>query len=110
LNSIVHFVDLELKKSFEKLKESKTESKQLYQWLNRAFKDLQENPFCGVQIQKRLIPKKYVKKYNLDNLWKYNLPGAWRLIYSVQKNNIFIISIVVEWMKHKDYERCFGYN
>lgn len=42
--------------------------------LVRAIKDLQENAFCGIQIPKRLIPKMYVRKYALTNMWKYDLP------------------------------------
>ncbi|MDI6708812.1 MAG: hypothetical protein QME47_07005, partial [Candidatus Thermoplasmatota archaeon] len=30
-----------------------------------------------------LIPKEYIEKYSIDNLWKYNMPKAWRLLYSV---------------------------
>ena len=35
----------------------KTEDKKLYKWINRALDDLEENAFCGIRIQKRLIPK-----------------------------------------------------
>lgn len=108
MNAKVVFAEEKLRQAFIKLKDSKTEDKKLYEWLNRAFDDLQENPFCGVQVQRRLIPKEYVKKYNIDNLWKYNLPNAWRLIYSVARQEIVIISIIIEWMDHKKYERRFG--
>ena len=81
----------------------------LYEWLNRVFDDLQRNPYCGIQIQRRLVPKEYISRYNIDNLWKYNLPNAWRLIYSVSKQEVVIISIVIEWLSHKKYERKFGY-
>ena len=109
MNVKVVFAEKRLRQTFGKLKDSKTEDKKLYEWLNRAFDDLQNNPFCGIQIQRRLIPRKYIRKYNIDNLWKYNLPNAWRLIYSVAKNEVVIISIIVEWMDHKNYERRFGY-
>jgi len=66
-----------------KLKDSKTEDKKLHVWINRALDDLEENAFCGIQIQKRLIPKTYIDKYGVDNLWKYDLPKGWRLIYSL---------------------------
>lgn len=105
----VVFAEEKLKQAFMKLKDSKTGDRKLYEWLNRAFDDLQSNPFCGIQIQRKLIPSRYIKKYNIDNLWKYNLPNAWRLIYSVAKHKIVIISIIIEWMDHKRYERRFGY-
>ena len=75
----------------------------------RAFEDIENNAFCGIQIPKKLIPKEYIKKYNVRNLWKYNLPDAWRLIYSLEGKNLFVFSIILEWMNHKEYERRFGY-
>ncbi len=74
-----------------------------------TFADLRENAFCGVRIRKKLIPKVYVEKYGIDNLWKYDLPGGWRLVYSVANGQICILSIILEWMSHKDYERRFNY-
>lgn len=56
MKSKVVFADIKVKEAFEKLKDSKTEDKQLYQWLLRAFKDLEQNAFCGIQIPKKLIP------------------------------------------------------
>ncbi|ODS40895.1 hypothetical protein BEH94_02370 [Candidatus Altiarchaeales archaeon WOR_SM1_SCG] len=109
MRSRVVFADKKLRKVFENLKDSKTEDKKLYDWLNRAFDDLADDAFCGIQIPKKQIPKEYIKKYEIDNLWKYNLPNAWRLIYSVAEDKVMLISIVLEWMDHKKYERRFGY-
>lgn len=86
MKSSVVFSDEKLKEAFNKLKESKTEEKKLYEWLNRAFDDIAENAFCGTQVPKKIIPKNYIKKYEITNLWKYDLPKAWRLLYSVGKN------------------------
>ena len=109
MKSRVVFVDEKLQKAFDKLRTSKTEDRKLFEWLNRAFDDLKENAFCGIQIPKKLIPKTYIKKYGIDNLWKYDLPRGWRLLYSVAKDEIMIISIILEWMDHKTYERRFKY-
>ena len=109
MKSIVHFGDERIKEAFEKLKNSKVEDQMLYKWVERAIKDLGENCFCGIQIPKRLFPKEYVQKYNIDNLWKYDLPKGWRLIYSVADGEVCIISIILEWMDHKEYERRFKY-
>ncbi|MEK6871865.1 MAG: hypothetical protein AABX16_03090 [Nanoarchaeota archaeon] len=106
MRSNVRFVNEKLKEAFEKLKD---EDSKMYQFISRAFEDIENNAFCGIQIPKRLIPKEYIKKYNVKNLWKYNLPGAWRLIYSVQGKNLLVFSIILEWMDHKSYERRFSY-
>lgn len=107
--SRIQFANEKVKKAFEELKNCKICEKDLYKHLVRAFKDIEENAFCGIQVQKRLIPKGYIKKYGIKNLWKYNLPDAWRLIYSIEANEVLVISIVLEWIDHKEYERIFGY-
>ena len=109
LPSNIKFVDEKIQKAFEQLELKKGDEKKLYDWLIRAFQDIEENAFCGIQIPKKLIPKEYLQKYNLHNLWKYNLPNAWRLLYSVEHGEIMVVSIVLEWMNHKDYEKRFKY-
>jgi len=106
----VYFGEENLKAAYEELKSGKTEDKLLYKWISRAISDLEENAFCGIQIPKRLIPEEYITKFGkLHNLWKYNLPNAWRLIYTVKQDKIIVVSIILEWMDHKKYERRLGY-
>ena len=109
MKSEVTFADDGMKKAFDNLKHSKTEDKKLYKWILRAFEDLQENAFYGIQLPKRLIPKTYIDKYGIDNLWKYDLPKGWRLIYSVSNGQICVLSIILEWLDHRNYERRFSY-
>lgn len=109
MKSEIKFADKKVQKSFEQLKNTQTEDKKLYKWICRAFKDLEENAFCGVRIQKKLIPRVYIDKYKIDNLLKYDLPNGWRLLYSVANGQICVLSIVLEWMDHKSYERRFNY-
>ncbi len=109
MKSEVFFAEEKLKKAYERLKNSKSENKLLYKWISRAISDLREDAFCGIQIPKKLIPKVYIDKYGIDNLWKYDLPKGWRLLYSVSKNEIVIVSIIIEWFNHKEYERRFKY-
>lgn len=82
----------------------------LKKFLKRAIKDIQKNAFCGVRIPKQLIPKEYIQKYKINNLWKYDLPDGWRLIYSiVTPNKVEILAVIMEWFDHKNYERRFKY-
>ena len=106
MKSKVQFINEQVKNAFEKLK---NEDEQVYKIILRAFGDIENNAFCGIQIPKRLIPKEYIQKYEVKNLWKYNLPDAWRLIYSVKGKNLLIFSIILEWLDHKEYERRFHY-
>ena len=107
--SKVHFADDDVRKAFEALENSTTEDKRLYEWLVKAFQDIEKNAFCGIQIPKKLIPKEYIKKYGAKNLWKYNLSNAWRLLYSIEGGDFKVISIILEWLDHKNYERRFKY-
>lgn len=106
MKSKIQFANEKIKESFDKLKR---EDNKMYNFILRAFKDIEENVFCGIQIPKRLIPKEYLQRYNIKNIWKYNLPDAWRLIYSIEGKNLLVISIILEWLDHKEYERRFHY-
>jgi len=75
----VQFANEKVLKAYHELND-----KDLKRFIDRAIEDIKENPFCGIQMPKRLIPKEYIVKFNVRNLWKYNLPGAWRLIYSIE--------------------------
>lgn len=83
---------------------------ELAKQLLKAKSDIMENAFCGIQLSKDKIPKEWIQKYKINNLWKYNLPNAWRLLYTVTTpTKIEIISVFLDWMNHKDYDKLFGY-
>ena len=105
----VTFGEKKIEEEFELLKDGKFQDKQLYEFIDRAIKDLKHNPACGIKIPKKLWPKIYTERYSLTNLWKYNLPNAWRLIYTIESDEITIVSIILEWFNHKDYEKRFKY-
>ena len=103
----VRFVDEKLKEAFEKLKEKDNE---LHEELEKAFSEICKNSFCGRNVKKDLIPKEYIQKYGLNNLWIYNLKEGWRLLYFITTpDKIEVLAIVLDWMDHKDYERLFKF-
>jgi hypothetical protein len=57
----IQFINEKVKKAFEKLGSSNYEEKELKRYIERAFKDIIINPFCGIQVPKRLIPPEYIK-------------------------------------------------
>lgn len=105
----VAFISRETEEAFEKLKQGKYEEKQLYEYIERARDDLRKNPQAGIRVPNHLVPKFYIKKYGADSIWKYNLPNAWRLVYTIRGNEVMIVSIILEWLDHKEYERRFKY-
>ncbi len=105
----VAFINQKLKKDFESLEKGKFEDKKLFRYIQRAIDDLKKNPLAGVKVPKDIWPKEYIRKYSLTNLWKYDLPNAWRLIYTLETDEIKIISFILDWFDHKNYERKFKY-
>lgn len=105
----VSFISKKIKDEYISLKENKFEDKQLYEFISRAINDLKKNPMCGVKIPKKLWPKNYIQQYEITNLWKYDLPNAWRLVYTIESDEIRIVNIILEWFNHKDYEKRFKY-
>lgn len=108
-NAFVAFVSQKLKQEFEKLEKGKFEDKQLHIFIQRAIQDLKNNPACGTKVPKSFWPREYLQKYKITNLWKYNLPNAWRLMYTIEADEIRILSIILEWFDHKEYEKKFNY-
>jgi len=70
---------------------------------------LRDNPEYGIHIPKDRIPKEYVRDYDVSNLWKVNLLGAWRMVYTIRGSDVEIIALVLDIMNHKDYNKKFGY-
>ncbi|MBI2109681.1 hypothetical protein HYT58_00720 [Candidatus Woesearchaeota archaeon] len=77
--------------------------------INRVSDLLKQNPFAGDQVPKRLIPDKYSKKFDVDNVWRIELADRWRLVYTITGNQIEIITFVMDIFDHKEYDKVFGY-
>jgi len=105
----VAFISEKTKKEFEELEKGKFEDKKLYEFILRAIDDLKKDSMCGKKIPRNLWPADYIKKYSITNLWKYNLPNAWRLVYTIETDEVKIMSFILEWFDHPEYERRFGY-
>jgi hypothetical protein len=84
-----------------------------YQTLLNSIKQkiefLKVNPEYGFHIPKDRIPKEYIIKYDVNNLWKVNLSGAWRMIYTIRGSEVDIISLILDILNHSDYDKKFGY-
>lgn len=72
---------------------------------------MKANPHYGNPIAKNLIPKEYTKKYGITNLFRVELPGFWRMLYTLTNNEseLEIIAFVLNIMDHKEYNKKFGY-
>jgi len=78
--------------------------------VNRAVDMLKQNPFAGIHIKKKLIPKKYILHLGISNLWKVNLTGYWRMLYAINQDEQGVVyCFIIEIVNHKDYDKIFRY-
>ena len=102
----VVFMDESLEEAFNSLTKEDSTKKALI----NAIRNIKENCYCCRNVKKKLIPKKLIEKHGINNLWIYNLPSAWRLLYSLTNTGeIELVAVILDWMNHKDYERLFKF-
>jgi len=103
----------EFGEEFEKLKQRAEqgdgESINLVKLIEKGINKLKYDYKYGDHISKEKIPKEYIEKYGVKNLWKLDLSSFWRLIYTVRGSDIEVISVLLEVLDHKKYDRKFGY-
>jgi Txe/YoeB family toxin of Txe-Axe toxin-antitoxin module len=81
--SRVVFISDELEDNYNSLPEDDFVKKSIV----KAVKDLKYNAFAGI-----------------------HMPKGWRLLYTVtSENEVELISAILEWFDHKEYERRFRY-
>ena len=77
--------------------------------INRIFDVITNNPFYGENAKKDLIPKEYRQKYDADNLFIVDLPDYWRMMYTLESDEIEIIAFVLDLIDHNEYNKKFGF-
>ena len=105
----------EAKEEYEKLnsiagqqsREGKENSEeiQLLRSIKQKSELIKENPFYGDNIPKNLIPK----IYNVQNLWRVELTGYWRMLYTIKGDQIEIVCFILDILDHNKYNKRFGY-
>jgi len=72
---------------------------------------IKENPQYGASYSKNQIPKVYLIKNQITNLYRVELPLFWRMLYTLQNNGnkIEIIAFVLCIVDHKKYNKIHGY-
>ncbi len=105
----------EAEEVYKYLNEHAAHSKSEQTFLNAIKKKVElirTNPHYGDSVPKRLIPKEYRVKYDITNLFRVELPGHWRMLYTLAagESQIEIIAFVLHIIDHKTYDRKFGYN
>ena len=66
MKSAVYFADEQVQQTFLMLQSGRAEEKEIFNQLNTAFEMIALDPFCGIQVPKRLIPRVYITKYGIQ--------------------------------------------
>ncbi len=90
----------------ERRRLSVVQEKKLLWWRDRLAVD----PTAGDNIRKDLIPRALKRRFGIENLWRAELPGGWRLLYTIAaKVDVRPEVRILRILPHKEYDRLFGY-
>jgi len=89
------------------LREGKTSTDeiQLLRSIKQKTEFIKSNPYYGDSIKKELIPKELA----VTNLWRVELSGFWRMLYTIKGDQLEIICFVLDILDHEKYNKKFGY-
>lgn len=82
-----------------------SEEMQLIKSIQKKADLIKQNPMYGNNIPKKQIPK----SLDVSNLFQVELTGRWRMLYTLEGNQIEIVAFVLYVMNHPVYDRLFGY-
>lgn len=70
---------------------------------------LRSDRIVGKRLIRKQIPQYYLKKHDVNAVFKVDLPGYWRLIYGVVEIHGEKKALIMEIFDHKRYNKRFGY-
>lgn len=74
-------------------------------------KRLREDVTWGDQIPSDRIPSALEERYACTNLWRLELPGGWRALYTIQTRPGEPTTVsILRILDHGDYDRLLGYS
>ena len=89
---------------------SKTE-RTILKAITKKIEIIKSNPHYGDPIAKSFIPREYLDKYEITNLFRVELPNYWRMLYTLKDGDTKceIIAFVLDLIDHPTYNKKFGY-
>jgi mRNA-degrading endonuclease RelE of RelBE toxin-antitoxin system len=70
---------------------------------------LKKDPTIGNRIKTNLWPKKYMRKFGINNLYRYRVGTNWRVIYTILGKSDGLVCVILDMLDHKNYDILFGY-
>ena len=81
----------------------------LHKKTQEAIKDLKNDRIVGIRIKLSQIPRYYIRKHDVNAVFKIDLPGSWRLIYGILVIHGEKKALLMELFDHNSYNKRFGY-
>lgn len=82
---------------------------QLLTSINNALRNIKADYKYGDFIPRKYISKATIQKYGTDKIFRVELVGYWRLLYTVIGDEAKIIAFILEYIDHDKYNKIFGY-
>jgi len=80
-----------------------------YKKIQEIISELKNDHSVGLRIKVNQIPRYYIRRHDINALFKIDLPEAWRLIYGIITIHEERKAILLELFDHGSYEKRFGY-
>lgn len=96
-------------KVYLQLKRGKKSEKQIFESFSKKIELVKKDIHFGEPIAKSKFLKKLKLQYNINNLFRVELPNYWRFLYALTHNADEIIVFVLAIVDHKEYNNLFGY-
>ena len=105
-------------KEYKVLQESVAEGKQakkkptyeqLLTSINNALRNIKADYKYGDLIPRKYITKNIINEYGTDKIFRVELVGYWRRLYTLIGDDVKIIAFILEYMDHDRYNKLFGY-
>lgn len=96
---------------YHQLNISPRKNKAMLEAINNVKQQLENsNSPLGANHKKETIPKSYIKKYNLQALYHFDMPADYRLMYTVRRaSGGGKEALFLELLTHDEYNKLFGY-
>lgn len=92
-----------------KKSKSKSTYEQLLHSINTALRNIKADYAFGDLIPRRYLSKQTIERYGTDKVFRVELVGYWRLLYTIVGDEAKIVAFILEYMSHGNYNKLFGY-
>lgn len=78
--------------------------------VDQVIDEMKHDKNLGDYIKKKPWPDKYLKTHEVTNLYRREIGGNHRLIYTIRGRKEDKVYQLLDLLTHKEYDRLFGYS